>query len=296
MQERERRLALADFLRQRRASLSPADVGLPPGVRRRTPGLRREEVAQLANIGASWYVWLEQGRDVRPSAQALGSLAQAFRLTLNERRRLFLLAGQPPPPSGSPAEELLRPALQQMVDALDPIPASVLGSRWDYLAWNKAADALFSVPEASSPYARNLIWQTFTNPMRRESPYWEAIARAMLGEFRATSMRHPGGAWFEELIEDLKRVSPEFREWWPHHDVRRALDGHKVIEHPTMGRLEFEHFNLQSLSDPDIKVMIYAPDAATRAKLERFLQARSAAQPQRAELRDAIASDAQASG
>jgi transcriptional regulator with XRE-family HTH domain len=296
MQERERRLALANFLRQRRASLSPADVGLPPGVRRRTPGLRREEVAQLANIGASWYVWLEQGRDVHPSAQVLESLAQALRLTPNERRHLFLLAGQPPPPSGSPSEELLRPALQQMVDALDPTPACVLGSRWDYLAWNKTAESLFSIPDASSPYARNLIWQMFTNLARRESPYWEAVARAMLGEFRATSARYPGDAWFEELIEDLKRVSPEFREWWPHHDVRRALDGHKVIEHPTMGRLEFEHFNLQSLSDPDIKIMIYAPDAATRAKLERFLEARSVAQSQRDEMKDAIASDARASG
>jgi transcriptional regulator with XRE-family HTH domain len=288
MQERERRLALAGFLRQRRASLSPADVGLPPGMRRRTPGLRREEVAQLASIGASWYVWLEQGRDVHPSTQVLESLAQALRLTPNERRHLFLLAGQPPPPLDAPPEERLRPALQQMVDALDPTPASVLGRRWDYLAWNRAADALFSVPDMSSPYARNLIWQFFTNQTRREWPLWEPIARATLAEFRATSARYPGDAWFEELIEDLKRVSPEFREWWPHHDVRRALDGHKVIEHPTMGRLEFEHFNLQALSDPDIKVMIYAPDAATRAKLERFLAARSAAQLQQ----DAIPGDA----
>lgn len=301
MLERERRLALADFLRQRRASLSPADVGLPLGMRRRTPGLRREEVALLANIGASWYVWLEQGRDVHPSAQVLESLAQALRLTPNERRHLFLLAGQPPTPVSAPPEEALRPALQQMVDAIDPTPASVLGRRWDYLAWNRAADALFSFSDqaspsdGSSPYARNLIWRFFTNPTRREWPFWEAIARATLAEFRATSARYPGDAWFEELIEDLKRLSPEFREWWPRHDVRRALDGHKVIEHPAMGRLEFEHFNLQALSDPDIKVMIYAPDAATRAKLERFLAASIAPQPQH-ERRDAIPSDAHAPG
>jgi transcriptional regulator with XRE-family HTH domain len=294
MQEHERRLALANFLRQRRASLSPADVGLLPGVRRRTPGLRREEVAQLASIGASWYVWLEQGRDVHPSGQVLESLALALRLTPNERRHLFLLAGQPPPPSGSPLEERLRPARQQMVDALDPTPACVLGSRWDYLAWNKTADALFSIPQAASPYARNLIWHLFTHPPRGEVPYWEAIARAMLAEFRATSARYPGDAWFEELIEELKRVSPEFREWWPHHDARRTLDGHKVIEHPTMGRLEFGHFNLQTMSDPDIKVMIYAPDIPTRAKLERFLEAASAAQLQRDETQGVNASDGRA--
>jgi transcriptional regulator with XRE-family HTH domain len=269
MQERERRQALADFLRQRRASLAPADVGLPPGFRRRTPGLRREEVAQLANIGTSWYVWLEQGRDVHPSAQVLESLAQALRLTPNERRHLFLLAEQPPPPHGSPSEEHVSPALRQMLDDLDPTPACVLGRRSDYLAWNRAADVLFSVSEVSSPYARNLIWQLFTSPTRRERPYWEQVARATLAEFRAVSARYPGDPWFEELIDDLKQVSPEFRQWWLHHDARRVLDGYKAIQHPTLGLLEFEHINLQVLSDPDVRVMIYVPDTATRAILKQ---------------------------
>src|SRR5689334_21778991 len=125
MQGRERRLALADFLRKRRASLAPATVGLPAGSRRRTPGLRREEVAQLANIGTSWYVWLEQGRDVHPSTQVLECLAQALRLTLNERRHLFLLAGQPLPSSALPLEECVSPDLQQMLDDLNPTPACV---------------------------------------------------------------------------------------------------------------------------------------------------------------------------
>src|SRR5437762_6612891 len=118
MDERERRQALADFLRTRRARLSPADVGLPAGMRRRTQGLRREEVAQLANIGTSWYVWLEQGRDVHPSTQVLESLAGALRLTANERRHLFLLAGQPLPSSALPLEECVSPELQQMLDDL----------------------------------------------------------------------------------------------------------------------------------------------------------------------------------
>jgi transcriptional regulator with XRE-family HTH domain len=273
MQERERRQALADFLRQRRESLAPTDVGLPPGFRRRTPGLRREEVAQLANVGTSWYVWLEQGRDVHPSAQVLESLAQALRLTPNERRHLFLLAGQPPLPYGSPSEEQGGLALRQVLDALDPAPACVLGRRWDYLAWNRAADALFAISEASSPYARNLLWQVFTSPIRRERPHWEQIARSTLAEFRAVSARYPGDRWFEELIEDLKQTSPEFCRWWPHHDARPALDGHKVMEHPVLGRLEFEHINLQVLSDPDVRILIYMPEAATRVKLEQLLKA-----------------------
>jgi transcriptional regulator with XRE-family HTH domain len=248
-------------------------VGLPHGVRRRTPGLRREEVAQLANMGTSWYVWLEQGRDVHPSAQVLESLAQALRLTPNERRHLFLLAGQPLPPHASSLEERTSPELQQMLDDLNPTPAYAVGRRWDFLAWNKAADGLFAISEASSPYAHNLVWRLFTSPTMRERPNWEQVARGTLAEFRTASARYPGDRWFEELIEDLKQVSPEFCRWWPHHDVRSALDGHKVIEHPTLGHLEFEHITLQVLSNPDVRIMIYTPLTETRAKLQRFLEA-----------------------
>ena len=273
MHESERRQVLAAFLRQRRARLSPADVGLPPGIRRRTPGLRREEVAQLANMGTSWYVWLEQGRNVHPSTQVLESLAQALRLTPNERRHLFLLAGQPLPPHVSSPEESAGPALQQVLDDLNPTPAYAIGRRWDYLAWNNAADGLFNISEASSPYARNMVWRLFTSPTMRERPNWEQVARGTLAEFRTASARYPGDRWFEDLIEDLKQVSPEFRQWWPHHDVRSSLDSHKVIEHPTLGHLEFEHITLQVLSNPDIRIAIYSPLAETRAKLQRFLEA-----------------------
>src|SRR5579872_6765270 len=127
MQERERRQALADFLRKQRARLAPTDVGLPAGIRRRTPGLRREEVAQLASIGTSWYVWLEQGRDVHPSEQVLESLSRALRLTPNERRHLFLLSGQSLPPQERYVEEHVSPALQQILDDLNPTPAYVMG-------------------------------------------------------------------------------------------------------------------------------------------------------------------------
>ena len=277
MHESERRQVLADFLRKRRASLSPSEVGLPPGIRRRTPGLRREEVAQLAYMGISWYVWLEQGRDVHPSAQVLESLAQALRLTPHERRHLFLLAGQPLPPPVSPAEESVSPALLQVLSDLNPTPAYVMGRRHDFLAWNKAADALFAISDtisdASSPFARNFVWRLFTSPTMRERPNWEQVARATLAEFRTASARYPGDPWFEDLVEDLKHVSPEFCQWWPHHDVRSSLDGHKVIEHPTLGCLEFEHFTLQVLSNPDIKIMIYTPNNVTRATLQRFLEA-----------------------
>jgi transcriptional regulator with XRE-family HTH domain len=271
MQERERRQALADFLRRRRASLSPAAVGLPAGVRRRTPGLRREEVAELANIGTSWYVWLEQARDVHPSADVLDSIAQAFKFTLNERRHLFLLAGQPLPPHLFPVEEQVSPTLQRVLNDLNPTPAYVMGRRWDYLAWNNAAACVLSLDQLEPPHTYNLIWQTFTNPITRERhANWGQVAQAVLSEFRTSSARYPGDAWFDELIEDLKQASPEFCQWWPHHDASSSQDGHKVIEHQTLGHLEFEHLTLQIPSDPDVRVMIYSPDDSTRAKLEDY--------------------------
>jgi len=277
MKESERRQALADFLRQQRARLSPAEVGLAPGMRRRTPGLRREEVAQLANMGTSWYVWLEQGRDVHPSAQVLESLAGALRLTPNERRHLFLLAGQSLPPYA--LEESVSPALQQVLDGLNPNPAYVMGRRWDFLAWNKAADEVFTISDqdagigmsASSSYTRNVLWRIFTSPtIQAHFSNWEQAARGLLAEFRTASARYPDDASFEELIEDLKRVSPEFCRWWPHHDARRSLDGHKAMEHPKLGHLEFEYTTLQALNSPDVRVTIFTPFAETGTKLHSF--------------------------
>ena len=169
-----------------------------------------------------------------------------------------------------------------MLSDLNPSPAYILGRRYDYLAWNEAADALFSisdiVSDTSSPYARNMIWRLFTNPTTKARPNWEAVARATLAEFRTASARYPGDPWFEELIEDLKQVSPEFCLWWPHHDVRRALDGHKVIEHLALGTLEFEHFTLQVLTNPDIRIMIYMPDTVTRTMLQHLLEAMKASE------------------
>jgi transcriptional regulator with XRE-family HTH domain len=273
MNESERRQALADFLRRRRARLSPGEVGLPPGLRRRTPGLRREEVAQLANIGTSWYVWLEQGRDVHPSVSVLESLAQALKLTLNERRHLFLLAGQPPPTHPFPSQEQVSPALQRVISDLDPNPAFAMGRRWDYLAWNKAAECVFAIAQPAPPYSENAIWRLFTSPTARACyPHWEHLARGVLAEFHTTSTLYPGDAWFEELIEDLKEASPEFCQWWSHQDAPGSIGGHKVMEHLTLGHLEFEHILLQMPSDPEVRILICTPNAATRTKLERLLE------------------------
>jgi transcriptional regulator with XRE-family HTH domain len=270
--EAQRRSALAEFLRGRRAGLAPATVGLPAGVRRRTPGLRREEVAQLANIGTAWYTALEQGRDVRPSLGVLESLADALRLTADERRHLFLLAGHVLPVQPSAEAETASPAVRRLLDDLDPDPACVLGRCWDYLYWNRAAAAVFALTDAPPPYPRNFVWRLFVDARARR-PGWEEVARTVLAQFRAASARYPGDPRFAALIGDLERASPEFRAWWPRHDVQGNLDCRKEILHPLMGHLVLDRTTLQLPAAPDLTLMVYtpAPDTDTGSKLQRLL-------------------------
>lgn len=204
MDETERRQALADFLRTRRARLTPAELGLPTRGRRRTPGLRREEVAELANIGVSWYTLLEQGQDVHPSTSVLESLAQALRLTPAEEHHLFLLAGYTFPAQGETEEEELMPALQTVVDALTPHPAFVIGRRWDLLTWNRAAGWLFHFEKPYPPYSRNVIWRYFHREFHSLDRDWEAQAQNLVAQFRADYARYPGDPSFQALLRDLQ--------------------------------------------------------------------------------------------
>ncbi|HKD75000.1 MAG TPA: XRE family transcriptional regulator, partial [Ktedonobacterales bacterium] len=165
------------------------------------------------------------------------------------------------------------PVLRQMLSELEPAPVYVMGRRFDYLAWNSVAEKLFAISATSLPYERNLIWRFFTDPMVREHfSHWEQIARGLLAEFRATSARYPGDERFEELIEALKHVSLEFCRWWQEHDAPRSLDGDKIMEHATLGHLEFKHLTLQVLSDPDVRVSLFMPNATTRTRLQWLLK------------------------
>jgi transcriptional regulator with XRE-family HTH domain len=273
MDDMERRQALAEFLRTRRARLRPADVGLPVRSRRRTPGLRREEVAELANIGTSWYTLLEQGHDIHPSQQVLESLAQALMLTPAEAQHLFLLARQELPAKVTAEEEQVTPALQRVVDALNPHPAFIIGRRWDVLNWNRAAELLFRFHESYPPHSRNVVWRFFQREGRTLSPDWETQAQNLVAQFRADSARYPGDASFQALIEDLQRVSPQFRRWWEQHNVRGLPDGPRTMDHPTLGVLEFDHVTFQTSITPDLRVKVYAASPATIAKLEQLLSA-----------------------
>jgi transcriptional regulator with XRE-family HTH domain len=275
MDEIEHRQALAAFLRTRRARLSPAEVGLPARSRRRTPGLRREEVAELADIGVSWYTLLEQGQDVHPSTSVLESIAQALRLTPAEEQHLFLLAGHTLPVKAPTEEEEVTPALRRVVDALTPHPAFVIGRRWDVLIWNRAAGLLFRFDEPTPPHSHNAVWRFFQQEAHSLNPDWEVQARNLVAQFRADYARYPGDASFEELLHDLQHLSPSFREWWEQHDVRGLPDGPRSMIHPALGLLEFDHVTFQASFSSDLRVKVYAASPSTASKLEQALSASS---------------------
>jgi transcriptional regulator with XRE-family HTH domain len=273
-----RRDELRAFLRSRRARVSPADVGLPDdGARRRTPGLRREELAALAGVGVSWYTWLEQGRDIHPSPEVLDALARALRLDGAERATLFALARTELPlpdtanaaPGDDPDD---RAVLVSLVEALHPAPAYLLGPMTRILAWNPSASALFGSPDHLSPDRRSLLWMLLVDPGdARYNPGREATARNMVARFRSEYAQHAGEPAYEQFIAELRQHSPWFVEWWGEHEVNDTQRGTKTIEHPTLGTLRLHHAQTVPTGAPELRLTIYAPaDAATRVALARL--------------------------
>jgi transcriptional regulator with XRE-family HTH domain len=270
-----RRRASGAFLRTRREKLTPASVGLAAGFRRRTPGLRREEVALLAGVGTTWYTWLEQGRDVRPSAEVLSALADALKLDAAERRHLFVLNDRPPPQPRPAGPEQVEEPLRRMLASLTGQPAYVLGRRWDVLAWNRAAEALFGDYGKLTGDERNIMHLVFANAAhRRLLVDWDELAPTSLAMFRADSARYAGDPEFERLIATLMGVSREFRRWWRRHEVLRRLSSQKRIQHRTAGRMVFEYTSFAVTDHPDMKLVVYTPleEAQSVEKLEALLR------------------------
>lgn len=252
-----RRVEFGDFLRSRRERLAPKSVGITSGRRRRTAGLRREEVAELAGIGVDWYIRLEQGRTVSPSVTTVDALARALKLSKAEHAHLRMLARDPD--RRAFAIETVPDSIRRMLDALD-LPAYVTGRRWDVLAWNAVAEEIFSFGRIAES-DRNVLLSMLTNPAMRKlfGASWTDEAKRMVAQFRSTYDIWAGDPAFASLLERLRRGCPEFSALWGAHDVRATVSGRKVLNHAKKGQLHFEYASFQANDDPALKLIIYTP-------------------------------------
>jgi len=269
---------LGAYLKRRRMKLDPAAFGFPAS-RRRTQGLRREEVAQRANISPTWYTWLEQGRGGAPSPDVLDRIAGALLLTDAEREHLFLLGLGRLPEVRYQKNAGVTPRLQRVLDALQPSPAIIRSATWDVVAWNRAATVLLIDYELLPPEQRNILRWIFLDPRARTAQYdWEGVARSMLGSFRLETARAGAAAEVEPLVDELSRSSAEFRAMWQDNDVRGAHgESVKHLRHPVLGRVAFEYSVFAVDGRTDLSLVIYNP--ATPADAERVRSLLTNVQP-----------------
>ncbi len=272
---------LAAYLRERRSRLDPATLGFPPG-RRRTPGLRREEVAQRANISATWYTWLEQGRGGGPSASVLDRIASALMLTDIEREHLFLLGLGRPPEHRYRRDDGVTPRLQRVLDRLDPTPALIRTATWDVVAWNKAATVLLTDFAAEEPEGRNMLRLMFLDPRMRQAQYdWESVARYVVSAFRVEAARAGAAEDVRPLVEELSALSTEFREMWRTGDLLSVhAEAVKRLRHPLLGEIAFEHSAFAVDGRPDLSLLIYNPATDRDAQKISTMTKRRAAEHQ----------------
>jgi transcriptional regulator with XRE-family HTH domain len=261
---------LREFLMSRRARVSPAEAGLPDGgARRRTPGLRREEVAVLAGVGASWYQWLEQGRDISVSPQVLDSVARVLRLSNAERRHLYVLAGlNPPAPEVAPEKRDMCDGLRRLIDTWMPYPAHIMDMYYNCVMYNDAAATVLGMRPGIT---QNCIVDFFTDPLyRSRSASWERNARTVVAQFRAACSACPDDEGFQEVLARLKRASPEFAALWNERDIEDPGQIRKELDHPLVGLLVLEGTVMKVPARPDLSIVLHTPldEENTAAKLE----------------------------
>jgi transcriptional regulator with XRE-family HTH domain len=257
----QRRTELAAFLRTRREAVAPEQVKLPRSRGRRTPGLRREEVALLAGVSVTWYTWLEQGRRINASTDVLRAIGRALRLDEAGQDHLVALA-QPTAPTAplvaSPDE--VPTSLRRLIEAMEPAPAYVLGPHWEFAAWNGAEARLYPPLDELDGIERNLIWVLFAGPGVQELIVdWDLHARQALAEFRAATSAVRHDREMVELVERLSEASAEFRCWWPEHDVARFETRLRRFQHPRAGLLTFEYQQLAPAEWPTLRIVVQLP-------------------------------------
>ena len=269
---------LGAYLKDRREKLDATAFGFS-ALRRRTPGLRREEVAQRANISPTWYTWLEQGRGGAPSAEVLERIAAALMLTDIEREHVFLLGRGHAPEVRYRKEQGVTPRLQRVLDALEPTPAIVRTATWDVVAWNRGVAILLTDYGALPPERRNILRSLFLDPRAREVQYdWEGVARIIIGAFRVDVARAGASDEMNAIVDELCRLSPEFTAMWRVNEVRGAHgDGLKRIRHPVFGPLDFEYSAFAVDGRPDLSMVVYQPmDAKVLTKIAAAIEKKSA--------------------
>jgi transcriptional regulator with XRE-family HTH domain len=264
-----RRRELGLFLRSRRERVGPEEVGLPRSRRRRTPGLRREEVAQLAGVGITWYTWLEQGREINPSPQVLDAIARTLQFDAHEHSHLFTLAGVSTTPVTHECSELF-PTAQPLIDQLEPFPACILNSRLDLLAFNRVYASFFEDLEEMPNEDRNVLWLTFTDSQWRDVIVdWDDIVGRMVAEYRAAMAEHLDEPAWKTLVARLHRASPEFTAVWKRHDVQGVESRTKRARHPKAGLLRLDYTNLWLEQRLGTRIVAFTPaDDRTRRRLE----------------------------
>ncbi|MEN0108288.1 MAG: helix-turn-helix transcriptional regulator [Pseudomonas sp.] len=262
---------LGTYLKDCRARLDPATFGYS-NARRRTPGLRREEVAQRANISATWYTWLEQGRGGAPSAEVLNRIAQGLLMTEPERVHLFMLAFGHPPEVVYRAPDGVTPRLQRVLDTFEYSPAIIKTATWDVLAWNRAAAAVFTDYSQLPPQQRNILRQMFLNPgARARQDDWTSMARFIVGAFRADAIRAGATAQVSQLVDELCSQSSEFAALWRDNDVRVHGEGTKRLHHGSYGVIELEYSGFAVDGRPDLGMIVYNPATPADAQKVRAL-------------------------
>lgn len=267
---------LSHFLRSRRERLTPRQVGLPETGNRRTPGLRRGEVATLAGVSLEWYTFLEQGRHINVSIELLENLSRALRLSPAERRHLFLLAHRQPPPEKNSDTSEISTTLKRFVKGLGSSPTCLMDERLNIVLWNDAFQAVFGDLEPLSPQDRNYVWGTFMSSefQSLKGNQWRDHAKRVAAQFRAKCARYLDDPWWSEQTDKLLACSPEFREFWELHDVEEDATDHKILHHPFVGDLAFDYIPFQPQeTTADLLIAIHVPleDGVTEMKIQMLL-------------------------
>lgn len=266
---------LAHFLRNRRERVTPEQAGLPNFGRRRTPGLRRGEVAMLAGVSLEWYTYLEQARHINVSIDVLESLARVLQLDLAERKHMFFLAHRQPPPQIEQPQTPVSIELRRLIASMPLTPASIMDARMNIIATNKANRVFEEYKETYSERDRNFLWITFTSDFFRtlKAEHWEQHARTVTAQFRSNYARYADDSWWQQQVEELSAVSSEFKQMWEQHDVLDTLSMMKNLYHPIVGVLNFDHLSLQPLDAPDLHVNLHTPhNDGTIEKVQQLLQ------------------------